>query len=77
VQEKGLRFITNPDERGSGSFPEGTTWVNGTDAVEELARMMEVRRATSSPISTSGPSPSVSRFQRCATDSAPPISFIA
>ena len=44
MREKGLRFITNPDERGGGSFPEGTTWVNGTDAVEELARMMEVRR---------------------------------
>ena len=44
MREKGFRFITNPDERGSGSFPEGTTWVNGTDAVEELARMMEVRR---------------------------------
>ena len=34
MREKGLRFITNPDERGGGSFPEGTTWVNGRDAVE-------------------------------------------
>jgi hypothetical protein len=44
MRQKGLRFITNPDERGSGSFPEATTWVNGQDAVEELARMIEVRR---------------------------------
>lgn len=40
---RGLRFITNPDEGDDNSFPEGTTWVNGSDAVEELARVQAVR----------------------------------
>ncbi len=40
----GLRFITNPDEAADNSYPEGTTWVNGTDAVEELGRVQQVRR---------------------------------
>lgn len=41
---KGLKFITNPDESATGSYPEASTWVNGRDMVEELARVMEVRR---------------------------------
>ncbi len=41
---RGLRFITNPDEGGANSYPEATTWVNGRDAVAELARVAEVRR---------------------------------
>ncbi|HET7295714.1 MAG TPA: zinc-dependent metalloprotease [Gemmatimonadales bacterium] len=40
----GVRFITNPDESPDNSYPEGTTWVNGKDAVEELARVGPVRR---------------------------------
>jgi hypothetical protein len=47
VQEqfrRGLRFITNPDEGADNSYPEGTTWVNGMDAVEDLARVQAVRR---------------------------------
>ncbi|HEY6808278.1 MAG TPA: zinc-dependent metalloprotease, partial [Gemmatimonadales bacterium] len=40
----GLRFITNPDEGADNAFPEGTTWINGKDAVEELARVDSVRR---------------------------------
>jgi len=40
---RGLRFITNPDEGADNSFPEGTTWINGRDAVEELARVQAVR----------------------------------
>lgn len=41
---RGLKFVTNPDEGSSGSYPEASTWVNGSDMVEELARVMEVRR---------------------------------
>jgi uncharacterized protein DUF4953/uncharacterized protein DUF5117 len=41
---RGLRFITNPDEGNDNSYPEGTTWVNGADAVEDLARVQAVRR---------------------------------
>jgi uncharacterized protein DUF4953/uncharacterized protein DUF5117 len=40
----GVRFITNPDDGPDNSYPEGTTWVNGKDAVEELARVAPVRR---------------------------------
>ncbi|MGE5745518.1 MAG: zinc-dependent metalloprotease [Gemmatimonadota bacterium] len=39
----GLRFLTNPDEGDGNSYPEGTTWINGSDAVEELARVQTVR----------------------------------
>jgi hypothetical protein len=44
AEARGIKFITNPDERGSSSYPEATTWVNGSDMVKELARVMEVRR---------------------------------
>ncbi|MGI9077755.1 MAG: zinc-dependent metalloprotease [Gemmatimonadaceae bacterium] len=42
---KGITFITNPDESGASSYPEATTWTVGADAVEELARVIQVRRA--------------------------------
>ena len=41
---RGLRFITNPDEASSSSYPEATTWVNGSDMTAELQRVMAVRR---------------------------------
>ena len=41
---KGITFITNPDENPSSSHPEATTWINGSNAVEELARLTRVRR---------------------------------
>ena len=41
---RGLAFITNSDQRGSGSYPAASTWVNGRDPVDELARVMAVRR---------------------------------
>jgi uncharacterized protein DUF4953 len=40
---RGLRFLTNPDEGDDNSYPEGTTWINGRDAVEELGRVQAVR----------------------------------
>ena len=45
MMRKGVLFLTNPDEGAEGSYPEGTTWVNGEDAVNELARVLPVRRA--------------------------------
>jgi hypothetical protein len=44
AERRGLRFITNPDEASASSFPEATTWVNGADMVDELERVMGVRR---------------------------------
>jgi hypothetical protein len=44
AEARGIKFITNPDERSASSYPEATTWVNGSDMVEELARVMAVRR---------------------------------
>jgi len=41
---RGLKFITNPDEGSSNSYPEATTWVNGSDMTTELQRVMAVRR---------------------------------
>ena len=41
---RGLKFITNPDEGLSNSYPEATTWVNGSDMTAELQRVMAVRR---------------------------------
>ncbi len=41
---RGLRFITNPDEASSNSYPEATTWVNGSDMTAELQRVTAVRR---------------------------------
>ena len=41
---RGLKFITNPDEGLSNSYPEATTWVNGTEMTAELQRVAGVRR---------------------------------
>ena len=41
---RGLRFVTNPDEDESSSFPEATTWVNGAEMVAELERVSQLRR---------------------------------
>jgi hypothetical protein len=43
MMAKGIQFMTNPDEQATSAYPEATTWVNGPDAVEELARVMAVR----------------------------------
>jgi hypothetical protein len=42
--ERGLLFNTDGDQPTWGSYPEVTQWTNGADAVEELARVAEVRR---------------------------------
>ncbi|HEX9705159.1 MAG TPA: zinc-dependent metalloprotease, partial [Gemmatimonadales bacterium] len=42
---RGFKFITNPDEALANSYAEATTWVNGSDMVVELSRVMAVRRA--------------------------------
>ena len=44
AQARGLHFGTNPDEGLDGSYPATSVWVNGADPVEELARMMAIRR---------------------------------
>jgi len=46
VQEgirKGLRFMADADAAESGTIPEVTRWLNGSDAVAEVERTMEVR----------------------------------
>jgi len=42
--QRGLKFITNPDEGSSNSYPEATTWVNGSEMTAELQRVAAVRR---------------------------------
>lgn len=42
--ERGLEFITNSDERASSSHPDATTWINGSDVLDEMERVTEVRR---------------------------------
>lgn len=44
AQQQGWRFITNPDAGNDNSHPDATWWINGTDVLDELARVMEVRR---------------------------------
>jgi len=44
ARQRGLLFITNPDEAEAGSYPAATTWVNGADMTAELQRVMAVRR---------------------------------
>jgi hypothetical protein len=44
ARRRRLLFITNPDEGDAGSYPAATTWVNGTDMVAELGRVMAVRQ---------------------------------
>ncbi len=41
----GIKFNTDGDNAAWSSYPEVTQWINGTDAVEELARVAEVRGA--------------------------------
>ncbi|MCG8608355.1 zinc-dependent metalloprotease [bacterium] len=41
---KGIKFITNPDESSLSSYPEASTWINGSDPIAELVRVIEVRR---------------------------------
>jgi hypothetical protein len=62
---KGLRFVTNPDESPTAAHPEGSPWVNGADAVEELGRMLEVRRFV------------VDRFDERAVRPGEPMSLLA
>jgi hypothetical protein len=45
AMDSGIRFITNPDQGTDGSFPEASVWVNGSDVLAELGRVMFVRRA--------------------------------
>ncbi|NIM52183.1 MAG: DUF5117 domain-containing protein [Gemmatimonadales bacterium] len=42
---QGIKFNTGGDAAAWSSYPEVTQWINGSDAVDELARVMEVRRA--------------------------------
>ena len=44
AQRRGWRFITNPDAGAGNSHPDATWWVNGSDVLDELERVMKVRR---------------------------------
>jgi hypothetical protein len=44
AMRRGIRFNTDGDNDTWGSYPEVTQWINGADAVEELARVETVRR---------------------------------
>ena len=39
-----IKFLTDGDAAAWGSYPEATRWINGSDAVAELERVMEVRQ---------------------------------
>ncbi len=41
----GIKFNADGDNASWSSYPEATTWTNGTEAVSELSRVMDVRRA--------------------------------
>lgn len=41
---RGILFNADGDNAAWSSYPEVTQWINGSDAVEELTRVMEVRR---------------------------------
>jgi hypothetical protein len=43
--ERGLAFITNSDESASSSYPDASTWINGSDVLDELERVVAVRQA--------------------------------
>jgi hypothetical protein len=46
ARERGLVFLSDQDARPpSGAHPQAHLWDNGTDAAEELKRMLEVRAA--------------------------------
>ena len=45
AKAKGLRYMSDPDARSAGgAHPHANLWDNGKDAVEELARMIELRQ---------------------------------
>lgn len=44
AQERGWRFITNPDAGAENSYPDATWWINGSDVLDEFERVSEVRR---------------------------------
>ncbi|MDE2805726.1 MAG: zinc-dependent metalloprotease [Gemmatimonadota bacterium] len=44
AQERGWRFITNPDAGADNSHPDATWWINGSDVLDEFERVSEVRR---------------------------------
>lgn len=44
AQERGWRFITNPDAGAGNSYPDATWWINGSDVLDEFERVSEVRR---------------------------------
>ena len=41
----GIRFNADGDNASWSSYPEATAWTNGSEAVSELSRVMDVRRA--------------------------------
>jgi len=41
----GIKFNADGDNASWSSYPEATSWTNGTEAVSELSRVMDVRRA--------------------------------
>lgn len=41
----GIKFNADGDNASWSSYPEATTWINGTEAVSELSRVMDVRQA--------------------------------
>ena len=44
AQEEGWRFITNPDAGNGNAHPDATWWINGADVLDELERVLDVRR---------------------------------
>ena len=44
AQERGWRFITNPDAGADNSHPDATWWINGSDVLDEFERVSGVRR---------------------------------
>lgn len=41
----GIKFNADGDNASWSSYPEATTWINGTEAVSELSRVTDVRQA--------------------------------
>jgi hypothetical protein len=41
----GIKFNADGDNASWSSYPEATSWINGTEAISELSRVMDVRRA--------------------------------
>ena len=42
--DAGAGYVTNPHESSWSSHPEASTWVNGSDVLDELDRLLGVRR---------------------------------